>query len=388
MGQNADAMREPERQAPPQRAASTIIVSPAPQHSSPADSEDDAAHIRQDIAQTRAEMSDTIDAIQHRLDPETIGEQAKDTASDITAQAKEAAREVVEHALSEVRTHAREMAQETTAHVKAAVREATIGKVETMVRTANDKTNEARYSMVETIKQNPVPAVLAGISLGWLYINSRSAAARGTTDSRAAWSAQYNQPSARYHPYQAPDHGDMMPGDRNPVGAAMDRVQATTGAMADRAGDTMSQVGDKAGDVTSQIGETTSNLASQVGDTAGNLANQIGDTASNLASQTRATASGFADQAQYQANRLEDSFQRTLRENPLAVGAAALVLGTAVGLALPMTRKENELMGEARDSAMDKMQSVAQETIEKAGHVADKVQTTAKEEAQRQGLAQ
>ncbi|MGN6755001.1 MAG: DUF3618 domain-containing protein, partial [Thermomicrobiales bacterium] len=94
-------MREPERQASPQRAASTIIVSPAPPHTGPAGAED-AAHIRQDIAQTRAEMSDTIDAIQHRLDPETISEQAKDTASDITAQAKEAAREVVEHALSEV----------------------------------------------------------------------------------------------------------------------------------------------------------------------------------------------------------------------------------------------------------------------------------------------
>jgi hypothetical protein len=269
------------------------------------------------------------------------------------------------------------MAQETTAHVKAAVREATIGKVETMVRTANDKSNEARYSMMETIKQNPVPAVLAGIGLGWLYINSRSAAARGTTDSRAAWPAQYNQPSARYQPYQAPDHGDTMPGDRNPVGAAMDRVQATTGSMADRAGNTMSQVGDKAGDVTSQLAETASNLAGQVG-----------DTASNLASQTRAAAGTFADQAQDQANRLEDSFQRTLRENPLAVGAAALVLGTAVGLALPMTRKENELMGETRDSAMEKVQSVAQETMEKAGQVADKVQTTAKEEAQRQGLAQ
>ncbi|MGN6562460.1 MAG: DUF3618 domain-containing protein [Thermomicrobiales bacterium] len=387
MGQNADTMREPERQASPQRAASTIIVSPAPQHTSPTDNED-TAHIRQDIAQTRAEMGDTIDAIQHRLDPEAIGEQAKDTASDITAQAKEAAREVVEHALSEARTHAREMVQETTTHVKAAVREATIGKVEAMVHTANDATNEARYSMMETIKQNPVPAILAGIGLGWLYINSRSAAARGTTDSRTAWSAQYNQPSARYHPYQAPDHGNAMPGDRNPVGTAMDRVQTTAGTMADRAGNTMSQMGDKAGDVTSQFGETASNLASQAGDTAGNLASQVTDTASNFASQTRAVASDFADQAQHQAYRLEDRFQQTLHDNPLAVGAAALVLGTAVGLALPMTRKENELMGETRDSAMDKMQSVAQETIEKAGHVADKVQATAKEEAQRQGLAQ
>jgi hypothetical protein len=298
MGQNADPLREQERLTPPQREAGTLIVSPAPHSAAPADAED-TAHIRQDIAQTRAEMSDTIDAIQQRLDPETISEQAKHTASDITAQAKEAAREVVDHAFSVARTHAREAVQETTAHIQAAVREATIGKVETMVRTANDTTNQARYSMMETIKQNPFPAVLAGIGLGWLYINSRSAAARGTTDAYAYRSAQYNQPSSRYPAYQTRDYGDAMPHDHNPVGAAMDRVQATTGGMADRAGDAMSQVGDKA----SQIGDKASNVTSQIGETASNLAGQVGDTAGNLASLTRAAASDFADQAQYQANR-------------------------------------------------------------------------------------
>ena len=54
---------------------------------------------------------------------------------------------------------------------------------------------------------------------------------------------------------------------------------------------------------------------------------------------------------------------------PLAIGAVALALGTAVGLAVPQTA-ENEWMGEARDTLVDKAQSVSQDAIEKVQQVA------------------
>jgi hypothetical protein len=47
------------------------------------------------------------------------------------------------------------------------------------------------------------------------------------------------------------------------------------------------------------------------------------------------------------------------RENPLAVGAGALLLGALAGLAIPETERENELLGETRDSMVDKAQEVA-----------------------------
>jgi hypothetical protein len=78
------------------------------------------------------------------------------------------------------------------------------------------------------------------------------------------------------------------------------------------------------------------------------------------------TAGNIAEQAQYQALRLEDGFQRVLRESPLAVGAVTLALGTAVGLALPQTARENQLMGEARDSLLERAQDFAQETVERS----------------------
>lgn len=384
----------------------------------------ETAELRREIEHTRSDMSGTLDAIQQRLSPETIGEQAKDTASDITAQAKEAALEVIDHALAEVKGQAtevleqarevvvearvtarevldeakiaaREAVEDATTQAKAAVRGATIGKVETMVRSANETTNAARHGLVATIKANPLPAALAGLGLGWLLINSRNAAVHGQTHS-AAYEAQYRQRYSAPPPYPATgsQHGSG--------GSIITRTQATAGNAISQAGDlagqagsavgnTVGQVGETAGNIAGQVGETAGNIAGQVGETAGNFVGQVGEMASNVASGTVETAGNIAEQAQYQAMRLEDTFQRTLRENPLAVGAMTLALGAAIGLALPQTTRENQLMGEARDTLIERAQEFAGETVEKVQHVATEAQQTVtetvKDEAKKQGLA-
>lgn len=360
--------------------------------------------LRREIEHTRTDMSGTLDAIQQRLNPEVIGEQAKDTAGDITAQAKEAALEVIDHALAEVKEQAtevidqarevlaearvtarevldeakvtaREAVEDATTNAKAAVRGATIGKVETMIRSANDTTNAARHGLVETIKANPIPAALAGLGLGWLFINSRSAAARGTTHSRT-YEATYRE--QRPYAVQTPPQYATQQGH---TGSAVGRAQTAAGNLAGQAGDLAGQVGGAVG-----------GAAGQVGETAGNIVGQVGETASNLASGTVEAAGNIAEQAQYQAMRLEDSLQSALRTNPLAVGAVTLALGTAIGLALPQTQRENQLMGEARDTLLERAQDFAQETVEKVQNVATEAQQTVtetvKQEAKSQGLTQ
>jgi len=380
--------------------------------------------LRREIEHTRTDMSGTLDAIQQRLNPEVISEQAKDTASDITAQAKDAALEVIDHALAEVKGQAtevleqarevlvearvtarevlgeakvtaREAVEDATTQAKAAVRGATIGKVETMIRSANDTTNAARHGLVETIKANPFPAALAGLGLGWLFINSRSAAARGTSHSRT-YEATYRE-QRPYSAHTPPQFGAYQGNTGSTsggsvIGSTVDRAQSAAGNLAGQAGDLAGQVGGAVGDAAGQVGETASNIASGTLETAGNIVGQVGETASNLASGTVEAAGNIAEQAQYQAMRLEDSFQRALRTNPLAVGAVTLALGTAIGLALPQTERENQLMGEARDSLLERAQEFAQETVEKVQSVATEAQQTVtetvKDEAKKQGLTQ
>ena len=110
---------------------------------------------REEIELTRAEMTSTIDAIQDRLDPEVLSEHAKDTAHDVTdyaiREAKEAAREITDHALAQTR----EAVRDITGQAKLAVREATIGKVETMARTATNSAGGLRHTCLLYTSPSP-----------------------------------------------------------------------------------------------------------------------------------------------------------------------------------------------------------------------------------------
>jgi hypothetical protein len=312
---------------------------------------EDTAEIRAEIEETRAEMSGTIEAIQDRLNPQHLKEQVKEQV--------------------------REQFQE----VKATVREATIGKAEDMVRNAGDTLDEARYGLMETIRQNPFPAALVGIGLGWLFMNRQSAPSRRYD--------RYND-QARYYREGQPHYGDRQ----GYTGRTSAYADSYTSNWADQdqgsAKGTLHRVQEAAGSVVNQAQDTVGTLADRTQETVGNVVSQAQETASTVANQTQEAVGYIADQAHYQAQRVEDRFQHALYENPLAVGAVALAIGTAIGFSLPQTQRENELLGEARDSLIDRAQEAAQDTLEKvqqvAGDVMDQAQTTVQEKAKERGL--
>jgi ElaB/YqjD/DUF883 family membrane-anchored ribosome-binding protein len=312
--------------------------------------DDETAEIRANIEQTRADMSETIDAIQERLNPTHLKEQAKEQVREQFEEAKEM------------------------------VREATIGRVEHMVQQASDTVNDARYTMVDTIRENPIPAALVGIGLGWLFMN-RSSRTPVRYSGRGSVRGQGVSGNRGYYDDRQYAYNDRGYYDNRQY--AYDDRQRSSGGM-------IGQSRQAASNVASNVSDTASNIASNVSDTASNIASNVSDTASNLAQRAQETASNLTDQAQYQAQRVEDRFQNTLQENPLAIGAIALALGTAVGLALPQTERENQLMGEARDTLIDRAQEVAQETVEKVQQVASNVTSDAtqnvKEQAREHGL--
>jgi len=256
----------------------------------------ETAEIRADIEATREEMSGTLGAIGEKLDPGRIVNQAKDT-----------------------------------------VREATIGRVEDAVATAGETARGAGTTMLETIKQNPIPAALAGIGLGWLFMNSRNVSSR-----RPTYYQGYQSRGGYYGGTRDWERG--YEGDQGGVGGAVGRV----------------------------------------GDTAGNVAGQAQERAGQLASEVQDRASQVASRAQYQAEQAQDEFQRMLNETPLAVGALAFALGAATGLVVPATRQEQQFMGEARDTLVERAQEMAQETMQKVQRVAQEVTEEAKDTAQRE----
>lgn len=91
---------------------------------------------------------------------------------------------------------------------------------------------------------------------------------------------------------------------------------------------------------------------------------------SGLASRATERAGEMGEQARaavrQTSRRAQNQLQRAINDNPLAVGAAAVVLGAAVGLALPETERENEWMGEARDTVVNKAQDLARGAADRA----------------------
>jgi hypothetical protein len=79
------------------------------------------------------------------------------------------------------------------------------------------------------------------------------------------------------------------------------------------------------------------------------------------------------------AHRAQDQLRRTWDESPLLIGAAAAVLGALVGSAVPKTEREDQLMGEARDSMVEGVEQAVKEKVEQVQNAAtDAVSTVQK----------
>ena len=65
-----------------------------------------------------------------------------------------------------------------------------------------------------------------------------------------------------------------------------------------------------------------------------------------------------------------DTTSQQVQNNPLIAGAVALAVGAVVGLAIPSTRYEGELMGETRDQLMERAQTAASGLVDQAQTVA------------------
>ena len=262
-----------------------------------------------DIERTRSEMTDTVDEIEARLDPANIVNAAKET-----------------------------------------VREATVGRVEDMANMAADMATDATYQareagtgIVDTIKRNPVPAALAGIGIGWLWMNRSS----GTEDWR-----RYSAREPRWT------------GDRYAY-----RDRSTTQPLSDMGravGNRASSAVDAATDARDDLARKASNAVGTAGDAAGDV---IGE-ARRVAGQVPEGLEDFT-------RDVGNTTQRVFEENPLAVGAAAVAVGAAIAMALPATRTERRVLGPTTERFVDQAQEAISRPLEQAEKEMRKAESSA-----------
>jgi ElaB/YqjD/DUF883 family membrane-anchored ribosome-binding protein len=327
--------------------------------------------IRAEIEQTREDLSETIDAIQDRLRPRNIVAGA-------------------------------------TERVKAATTE----KVKDMANTAGDtaqdvmeQTRDMAGEVTRGVRDNPLPAVLIGIGTAWLLMNRSGARqpSRYRSGSRRSWDTDRGAAGDyRLGSREANDYGAYgVYGDLEDEGAAtrfLDRVKQhpiptalagvglawlAFGNGDDRSNDSSTYEAGRryrsprSTRVAQDMRGTYRAAASGASEAAGEIAEQTHE----LASRAQEYVGDAADDVRWRARRAQNQLQRMLHENPLMVGAAAVVLGAAVGMALPETEREKEWMGDARDNLVDRAQDLAKNAASRvqdaAGEVAGEVASRA-----------
>jgi hypothetical protein len=345
------------------------------------DGEPNTAEIRRDIEQTREEISETIDAIQDKLRPANLVSSATDT---------------IKHATTE--------------------------RVRQMTHSAGNAASSMMYGgenrsggIVGSIRDNPMPAALIGIGAAWLFMSRRSGGSGGEYDARSQrygrglsgreWPTrrsayerdaedlesrgrelESNYPRGAYSRSRA-DYGeqeDRTSGilDRvmsNPVPAALAGIGLGWLAFAENDGDDDRgyRNSDRYGYRYGTESETGESAMSRVSETVSDAASSVSDTAEQMTARAQDYAQDATARARRTGRRAQNELQRMTQENPLAVGAGALLLGALVGLSIPETERENEMLGETRDSMVDKAQQMARDATSRAQDAAADLVTDA-----------
>jgi ElaB/YqjD/DUF883 family membrane-anchored ribosome-binding protein len=406
--------------------------------------------VREVVAGVSEQAKSTI----HDVTADVVG-QAKSTIHDVTGDVVGQAKTTVHAVVTDVADHAKETAKvAVSGAVSGAVGEAkeavgsAVNTAKEAVGDAVDTAKGAGSTVLDVIKQNPLPASLIGLGLGWLYLNSR------------------NKPRpVRYQEMRYPYESGYQPGGTSSgqtgreagsrVGEVVDRAQEKAGRVVDKVQDTAGQVAGKVGDAVSTAKETAGDAVGTVIDTAKGTGSSLVDMIqrnplpaalagaslgwlflsnqnqqhrpveqwardygtsgrsrptnyqpesderrllpseqarleegyeAGEAGQYRAEVSRVSTQAQQQPKGMTDRIQQTLQKNPLPMGMVALGLGAAVGLLVPETEPENRVMGETRDKLAEKAQQTAEDLKIKAQIVVEESLDTAKQEARNQGL--
>lgn len=219
--------------------------------------------------------------------------------------------------------------------------------------------------VVSTAREHPVPATIIGIGLGLLLAEKR----RGEPGVRPA-DADAGPRNVGFGGYGAYAAGE--PSVRTE--SAAPRGEGFTTTMKDKT----AEVKEQAAHVKDQVKTQASNLKEQVA--AGT--EQVRESAGHLRDQA-AQAPAYARQQWHDAQL---GFWQTMDQKPFAIGLCVLAAGVAAGLAVPSTRKEQELMGETRDRLLDQAKDLGREAVDKGKQVARATTDAVKTEVEKQGL--
>jgi ElaB/YqjD/DUF883 family membrane-anchored ribosome-binding protein len=206
---------------------------------------------------------------------------------------------------------------------KSAIKDAAQGAVSNV----GEQARRTSSRLVEVIRENPLPVIAVGAGVTWLLTQRSKSDISGDRMARYAYTG----------PERRQSHGIK---DR--VGSAVSGVKES--------------VSEAVGGVTERASELKERAGERIGDVGG--------------------------QARWQSRRIKTNLEHAAEENPLALSIGAAVVGLALGLLLPGTQREDELMGSARDQLVDRAGQTVERAKEAAVEAGREVKETVKAEVE------
>jgi ElaB/YqjD/DUF883 family membrane-anchored ribosome-binding protein len=229
--------------------------------------------------------------------------------------------------------------------------------------------DSAMHSVVNTVKENPMPALVIGAGVAWLIYSSRhQSAGRYDVESYSAEDA-----AMRFDP---DEHYDR------PLDYPAGGYSSTTGTETQwneqgesKLGEIKHKLADKASAATGQVKEKLSHAGEAAREKMGALRDRAGEVSTRVRESTREAYS-----------RTRERVATTADQHPLEVGLVALAAGLITGLALHTPATVNRKLGPTADRLRDRTREAGNEMLQKGKRVAEAAVSAVKDEAQAQGL--
>ena len=203
------------------------------------------------------------------------------------------------------------------------------------------------------VRKHPVPAVLVATGVAWMIIDAASedegyaSSARGDVDDRQA------------------------PGTSKQGSQLLETAQSKL---------------DEAKHAAGEVAGAAKKKASALSEAASGAAENLTRRAQDVYSQGRSTAIRVGEGMQQGYRSGAEGLEMAMRDYPLAVALGFAAAGALLGVLLPRTRREDELMGEKSDQLLEATKEKGQELLERGKAVAERVAESAIGEARQEGL--
>jgi ElaB/YqjD/DUF883 family membrane-anchored ribosome-binding protein len=238
-------------------------------------------------------------------------------------------------------------------------------------------TDTAVHAVVDTVKKNPMPALLIGAGVAWMIYE-------GTRDKSRDYEEDYSS-GARDDAGLAYDpdiHYDRPLEYPQNVGSESD--------WSDQGGSKLRDAKDKLAEKASSAAEGVKEKLSHVGDAARQKVGALRERAGEKLQTVKARAGEMTDKVREGTReaytRTRERVVTTADQHPIEVGLVALAAGLIAGLALPTPNAVNRSVGATADRLRSRTREAGAEMLEKGKRVAQAAVTAVKDEAQAQGL--